>query len=332
MAKRWGRAVVAFGATLGAAACDGGGGRGGVVEGGGGEAAGETVLPLPGDFEGETVSFRLTAEGRLTDLDLHLACTCDGVPEALDGRVREGGGLLEDGRTFVPIVNSAAALRLEGTFVGPDAAEGRYDFHCCRGVRWQAWRRVADAGAAADGTCRGSPEGSPVPLGRTETGAALHWRTPSRCIALSVAGAIEANRARIEAAAASWTLVGCSDLCFDPAGVADAGPTAADDRRIHVQGEDAEHVVPAGAAAATRVRVRPLDGEITGATIVLGPGVLAGDDPTEMLRQLGRALGFEQAPEGVDSVLAAGGDADRPTAADEQALCAVYGARPYCPE
>lgn len=319
-------------------ACDGGGGSGGgVVEGTGGAGAGESLTPAPGRFEGEVVSFRVTDDGHLADLDLRLACTCDGEPFALDGRVREGGALSDDGRTLVPVVNSAAGLRLEGAFSGPDTAEGRYDFQCCRRVAWRSFRAPAnaDAGVAGDGICRGSPAASPVPLGRTETGAALHWREPARCIALSVSPALGERRAFIEAAAAAWALVGCSELCFEPVGEVAQGPTDAADRRIHVQPADDEHPVPAGAAAATRVRVRPLDGEITGATIALGAAALASpgaEDPTELLRQLGRALGFEQAPEGVDSVLAAGGTANRPTAADEQALCAVYGTPPFCGE
>jgi hypothetical protein len=331
---RWGCAV-AWGLT---SACDGGGRTGGgVVEGTGGAGAGESLTPAPGRFEGEVVSFRVTDDGRLVDLDLRLACTCDGEPHALDGRVREGGALSDDGRTLVPVVNSEAGLRVEGAFTGPDSAEGRYDFRCCRGVAWQSFRAApsADAGIAGDGICRGSPAASRVPLGRTETGAALHWTEPARCIALSVAPALGDRRAFIEGAAAAWTLVGCSELCFEPVGEATEAPADAADRRIHVQTADDEHPVPAGAAAATRVRVRPLDGEITGATIVLGDTALASaasGDPTELLRQFGRALGFEQAPEGVDSVLAAGGMANRPTAADEQALCAVYGTPPFCGE
>jgi len=317
-------------------ACDaGGGGRGGVVEGSGGAVFGESIRPAPGRFEGEVVSFRITEDARLADLDLRLACTCDGTPLTLDGRVRGGGTLSDDGRTIVPIVKSTAGLRLEGAFTGPDSAEGRYDFQCCRRVAWRSFRASADtdAGVTGDGICRGSPAASPVPLGRTETGAALHWSEPSVCIALSIAPALGDQRAVIEGAAAAWMLVGCSDLCFETVGEAAQGPTETTDRRIHLQLADDAHPVPAGAAAVTRVRVRPLDGEITGATIVLGPAALANiesEDPTEILRQLGRALGFDQAPDGVDSVMAAGGVANQPTAADEQSLCAVYGTPPYC--
>ena len=80
----------------------------------------------------------------------------------------------------------------------------------------------------------------------------------------------------------------------------------------------------------TRVRVRPLDGEITGATVVLGPETIAAAGVNELLRQFGRALGFDQAPEDVDSVLGASSHAERLTDADAAALCALYGDPPYC--
>ena len=309
----------------------GGGSTGGGTTGGGGQAFdGESDPPQPGYYEGEALQFRLLDDGMLIDFDAKLTCTCEGTPKTLDGRIREGGALGSDGISLVPIVNRGAALRIDGAFTDATHVAGTYDYQCCQDVAWSASQ--VDEAVAPAGVCAGQPDASAVPVGATAEGATLHWKSPTTCIALSRSPGLAGVAERITAAARAWELVDCSPLCFEALTEATDGPTAAADRRLHFTLADAEHPIPGGARAATVARVRPLDGEITGATITLGSAVAEDDGLEELLRQIGRALGYEQAPDLVDSVLAAASTAQSLTAADEAALCAMYGETPYCRE
>lgn len=311
-------------------ACDEGGEGNGVS--GGGDAAfdGEGDPPRPGYYEGESIQFRLLEGGVLSDFDFHLSCTCDAEPDVLDGRIREGGALEDDGVTLVPIVNRAAGLRIEGAFVDPIQVAGTWSYACCADVPWVANR--IEEGEVPGGICTGQPDASPVAVGVTDTGATLHWKDPATCIALSAAPSLAGMAERIIAAAAQWDGLACSALCFDPLSTADAGPTASTDRRLHFAPEDAVHVVPPGSRALTSVRVRPLDGEITGATVYLTDAVVEEATLSELLRQIGRALGYEQAPDALDSVLGGNHVGETLTVNDEAALCALYGDPPFCLE
>jgi hypothetical protein len=323
---RWGVLV----AGLVAGACDGQGGAAGVSGGADAGYDGEGDPPHLGYYAGDTVQFRLMAGGVIADFDFQLACTCDGVPRDLDGRISEGGTLADDGVSLVPVVNRAAGLRIEGAFVSSTEVAGTSSNACCTDVPWHAHH--IEEGEVPGGLCTGQPDASPVPVGVTDSGATLHWAEPARCIALSAAPALADMSERIIAAAAQWDGLACSPLCFEPLQRAETGPTDAADRRLHFAAEDAEHVVPPGTRALTSVRVRPLDGEITGATIYLGAGVVEEESIVELLRQIGRALGYDQAPDGLDSVLGANHVGESVTVNDEAALCALYGDPPFCLE
>lgn len=291
---------------------------------------GESDPPHLGYYAGDSVQFRLTAGGIITDFDFQLACTCDGMVRDLDGRIREGGGLADDGVSLVPVVNRAAGLRIDGAFVSSTEVAGTSSNACCTDVPWHAHH--IEEGEVPGGLCTGQPEASPIPVGVTDSGATLHWSEPATCIALSAAPALAGMSDRIIAAATQWDGLACSPLCFDPLQTAETGPSDATDRRLHFAAEDAEHMVPAGTRALTSVRVRPLDGEITGATIYLGAAVVAEASIVELLRQIGRALGYDQAPDELDSVLGANHLGESLTVNDEAALCALYGDPPFCLE
>lgn len=302
----------------------------GVSEGADAGYDGEGDPPHPGYYEGDSIQFRLTAGGVITDFDFQLACTCDGMPRDLDGRIREGGALADDGVSLVPVVNRAAGLRIEGVFISSTEVSGTSSNACCTDVPWHAHH--IEEGEVPGGLCIGQPVASPVPVGVTDAGATLHWTAPATCIALSAAPALADMSDRIIAAAAQWDGLACSPLCFDPLQTAEMGPTDASDRRLHFAAEDAEHIVPPGTRALTSVRARPLDGEITGATIYLGAAVVEEASIGELLRQIGRALGYDQAPDGLDSVLGANHLGETLTVNDEAALCALYGDPPFCLE
>jgi hypothetical protein len=326
--RRWVWGLLVAGLALGA--CDDDDPGAGVSGGGDAGYDGEGEAPHLGYYAGAAVQFRLTPGGVLTDFDFQLACTCDGVPRDLDGRIREGGALSDDGVTLVPIVNSAAGLRIEGGFVDPTRVSGTWTNACCTQVPWEAHH--IEEGEVPGGLCTGQPSASPVPVGATDSGATLHWSAPGTCIALSAAPTLSGMSDRIIAAAAQWDGLSCSALCFDPLSTADAGPVEASDRRLHFAPADAAHPVPPGTRALTSVRVRPLDGEITGATIYVSPAVVQETTIVELLRQIGRALGYNQAPDGLDSVLGAAHAGELLTVNDEAALCALYGDPPYCLE
>ena len=317
-------------AGLVAGGCDAGGTGAGVSSGGDAGYDGEGDPPHLGYYEGPSVQFRLMAGGVITDFDFQLACTCDGMPHDLDGRIREGGALADDGVSLVPVVNRAAGLRIDGAFVSSTEVAGTSSNACCTDVPWQA--RHIEEGEVPGGLCTGQPQASPVPVGATESGATLHWKDPATCIGLSASPALAGMSDRIIAAARQWDGLSCSALCFDPLTTADAGPVDAADRRLHFAPEDAAHVVPAGSRALTSVRARPLDGEITGATIYVSDAVVAETTLVELLRQIGRALGYDQAPDALDSVLGAAHVGETLTVNDEAALCALYGDPPYCLE
>ncbi len=321
------RASVLVGLCL-LSACGGSHGGGVSDEGDAGTGAGEGSAPESGLYVGDRLQFRVGADGQLQDLDLHLACTCDGVPQALDGRVRDGVGLESDGVTLKTIVSGAAHLQLSGAFTDSTRAEGRYTFYCCADVPWSADR--VDEGAAAPGVCTGSPDTSPAPLSQSAAHAALHWTALDTCIGLTYAPEAAPAVARIQAAADAWGAVECSPICFGVAQPADAGPVSVADRRIHFQGADIAHPLPSGALAATSVLAVAATGEIDGAVVVLSEETLAATGENELLRQVGRALGFDQAPEGTGAALSASGASERLTTADTASLCAVYGDTPYC--
>lgn len=332
MSQRFGAgafwAAIVAGLVLGA--CDDGGTGAGVSAAADAGFDGEGDPPRLGYYAGESVQFRLTAGGVITDFDFQLACTCDGMLRDLDGRIREGGALADDGVTLVPVVNRAAGLRIEGAFVSSTEVAGTSSNACCVNVPWHAHR--IEEGEVPGGLCTGQPSASPVAVGATDSGATLHWSAPATCIALSAAPGLDAMTDRIISAAGQWDGLACSALCFDPLQPAESGPVDAADRRLHFAPEDAEHIVPPGTRALTSVRVRPLNGEITGATIYLSREVVEEETIAELLRQIGRALGFEQAPDGVDSVLGANHFGETLTVNDEAALCALYGDPPFCLE
>lgn len=313
-------------------ACDdAGGAAGGQGAGSADTGVQEGVVPLAGRYTTTppAIAFELNADKTLSAVDLALACTCEGVDETLTGRVEGGGALDEDGASLRPIVNSAASLRVEGRFVTPTRCEGTYDFKCCADVPW-----VATAATPAEplppGVCAGQPAGAAVPVRTTERGATLHWAEPTRCIALTASPDLDAVRADLEAAAAAWSNIACSTLCFEPLGRSDSAPTRAADRRVHLQRPDPETPVPEGSLAQTRVLLEQDTGTIRGATIALSAALPSERTRAEALRQLGRALGFDQAPDDADSALSAGSARVEPSPLDAESVCALYGEPPYC--
>ena len=313
-------------------ACDdAGGAAGGQGAGSADTGVQEGVVPLAGRYTTTppAIAFELNADKTLSAVDLALACTCEGVDETLTGRVEGGGALDEDGASLRPIVNSAASLRVEGRFVTPTRCEGTYDFKCCADVPW-----VATAAAPAEplppGVCAGQPAGAAVPVRTTERGATLHWAEPTRCITLTASPDLDAVRADLEAAAAAWSNIACSTLCFEPLGRSDSAPTRAADRRVHLQRPDPETPVPEGSLAQTRVLLEQDTGTIRGATIALSAALPSERTRAEALRQLGRALGFDQAPDDADSALSAGSARVEPSPLDAESVCALYGEPPYC--
>ena len=313
-------------------ACDdAGGAAGGQGAGSADSGVQEGIVPLAGRYTTTppAIAFELNADKTLSAVDLDLACTCEGVDETLTGRVEGGGALDEDGASLRPIVNSAASLRVEGRFVSPTRCEGTYDFKCCTDVPW-----VATAAAPAEplppGVCAGQPAGAAVPVRTTARGATLHWAEPTRCIALTASADLDALRADLEAAGAAWSNIACSTLCFEPLGLSDSAPTRAADRRVHLQRPDAENPIPEGSLAQTRVLLEQDTGIIRGGVIALSPALPPERARAEALRQLGRALGFDQAADDADSTLSAGSARVEPSALDAASICALYGDPPYC--
>jgi hypothetical protein len=172
----------------------------------------------------------------------------------------------------------------------------------------------------------GSPAEQLVPFSTTTVGNTLHW-VSGECITVTYGAAASAWLPYINAAAAAWTAVSCSAICLS----SDAAPSEARidpkraERRIQVREGTPDS---SGLSAATDVLFEESTGRILGVEITVET-IEAGREVTSFLQLFGYALGLDAAAPDVDSIM---WDADTISAADETALCTLYGGSSYCGE
>jgi hypothetical protein len=188
--------------------------------------------------------------------------------------------------------------------------------------------------------CRGTPSGQQVPFASSPQGPPLHWTVGDGCVKVTHDPGLTFEVETFTAALDAWRALPCSRLCLEgPAASSTPPDLLLRERGIHLR-VNPEPSISTGPAL-TSVSFAQASGRILAVVIDLSPdaAVRSGLTVDEYLYWLGQALGLGAAPASVSSVMAHNGTVvpnenrfQAPTAADEAALCRLYGDPPYCGE
>jgi hypothetical protein len=154
----------------------------------------------------------------------------------------------------------------------------------------------------------------------------VHWQLKHGCIPVTYDPAAASFTSAIAAAAKAWSDVACSDLCLDPPTESSTEPEwERGEREIHVDVGDVQ-----GSPMLTTVYFENDTGRTFVAFITIDAQNQGQISDSDFLQMFGLAIGLGSATNGASSVMAPDSAHTALTAADETAVCALYGDPSYC--
>jgi len=186
----------------------------------------------------------------------------------------------------------------------------------------------------AGSSCPGEPPVTPLRFQRTiDSLNAVHWHLTEECIPVTYDPELEPIAPEIVRAVSLWSSssIGCSQLCFAvPVSSADLGECA---RSLHFAAVFPPDL-PESTLSFANILYDEQDGSIIRATVAADFDRVRDDGPSlqrVLVHSVGLATGLMAARHGTESALDhVATSILAPTSIDEAAICAVYGADPYC--
>lgn len=174
---------------------------------------------------------------------------------------------------------------------------------------------------------------TPVPFARalppdgSDAGSVpiVRWDTGGGCLVVTLDSRIAGALPALEQAVAAYNAIECSTLCFtDPVVSAPRRAEAVSEREVHVTVSAAPQPEPVRSELSYRERT----GEIVSARVVIDAEQGLEPGAGSLLHELGHVIGLGHASD-IESVMRETPPLPGlPTAADEAAICAMYGSDP----
>ena len=150
----------------------------------------------------------------------------------------------------------------------------------------------------------------------------LHWSEETGCVEVTYNPALREREQEVLDAANAWTAIPCGTFCF----------SAPEERALPSDGTPGLYTIhfteltdPGDRRSSVQLWYRRETGQLDRALIRVDRALLPDVFRRELLRGMGRALGFDEPAMDVESVMHSPTDLTDLTAADRDAYCSKYG-------